>query len=243
MKILVALCVYNELPYLPVLIDYYTNQGCEMLFVDNMSTDGTYEYLVERGMKVSRLDTNESWNLIPLIAALDGAIKKEQPDWVVHTGADLYYSFDNTIKEEIMVAESEGYDQLAVRSYYMHNTGEVFRTPLQNNYLWGMYRQEFIMIGKFKEGFSLRADNITFAHPRIKPMNGWIFNYGGCKPAEEQEVKLQRRQKAWDEGLPIAVGWHHLEGKRRNWIWDKKDLIYIPDYPEVWNYLKKIIVR
>ena len=106
-----------------------------------------------------------------------------------------------------------------------------------------MYRQEFIMIGKFKEGFKLTADNITFVHPKIKPMNGWMFNYGGCKPAEEQEIKLKRRQKAWDEGLPIAVGWHHIEGSNNNWIWNKKNLVHIPDMPEVWKYLEKITVR
>ena len=242
MKILVGLCVYNERPYLPELIDYYTKQGCEFVFVDNYSTDGTYEYLMELGMKVTRIDTNEAWNLIPLVAALEKMIIDEAPDWVVFTGADLYYSFDHTIKEEIEVADLQGFDQMAVRCYYVHNTGEEFKTPLQNTYMWGMYRQEFIMVSKFKEGFTLTADNITFKHPKIKPMNGWMFNYGGCKPAHEQEIKLQRRQKAWDEGLPIAVGWHHLEGKKKNWTWSKEDFVYFPDMPEVWKYLEKIIL-
>ena len=39
--------VYNELKYLPHVVDYYKKNGCGVYIIDNYSNDGTYEWLIE----------------------------------------------------------------------------------------------------------------------------------------------------------------------------------------------------
>jgi len=242
MKILVALFVYNERPYLSSFINYYKSHGCELLFVDNCSTDGTYEYLLKRGIKVTQLDTKESFQLRLLQDELTIQIKKAKPDWVVYTGADLYYSFDDTITETIKKADQEGYNQIAVQCISAMNTGEEFKRPIQNTYFYGILQKELVMISKYEDGFFIIADSIKIPNPKVKVVPGIVINYGACKPIPEQKIKLQRRQKAWDEGMHKGWGTHYLSHETRQWCWTKGELIYFPD-SNIWKYLQKIITK
>ncbi len=236
-KIIVALFVYNELRYLPYFIDYYQKQGCELLFLDNISTDGTYEYLVERGMNVHCLDTNDSFDLRLLQRELGRLIAKENPDWVVYAGADLYYSFDRTIRETI---EDAGmFNQFRVQCILAYNTGEEPGLPLNKTYLYGTQWHNLVMISKYDKGFSLAADGILLSNSRIKNVEGIVINYGGCKPAEEREETYQRRAKAWHNGLNPSLGSHYRRERKRNWLRDKEELLYLPNTP-YWKYIEKI---
>jgi glycosyltransferase involved in cell wall biosynthesis len=242
MKISVCLFVYNERKYLPAFLDYYRRQGCDFIIIDNMSNDGTYEYLVKEKVNVSRLDTGGAFQLRLLQDALMKEIAKVKPDWVVYTGADLYYSFVKSIRETIMELHIAGYNQMKVQLASAMNTGEKMKKTLQNTYFYGIIQKDLIMISKYTDGFYIVADSIQLKAPKVRKVEGLVINYGACKPIREQRIKLQRRQKAWDEGMHKGWGTHYIEHEKRKWIWRKDELVYFPN-TEIWKYIQKIMVK
>lgn len=239
MKIVVALFVYNERRYLPYFMKYYTRQGCNFVVVDNYSTDGTYEYLKRMGANVVRCNTNDSFQLRTLQDALTEQIAKAKPEWVVYTGADLYYAFDASISRIIKQAHIEGYNQISVQCASAMNTGEEFHPDLVKTYHYGLFNKPLTMISRHMPGFYIIADELKIPKPNVKIVPGVMINYGACKPIEEQKIKLQRRQKAWDEGMHKGWGVHYLQHQERQWIWKKEELKYFPE-THIWKYIKRI---
>jgi hypothetical protein len=207
-----------------------------------MSNDGTYEYLLKEKITVSRLNTKESFQLRLLQDRLMVEIARKKPDWVVYTGADLYYSFDNSIRKTIETADAEGFNQIGVKCVSAMNTGEKLMFSLQNSFHYGIIQKELVMISKYVPGFHIIADSIKIPNPKVKSVSGIVINYGACKPLGEQKIKLKRRQKAWDEGMHKGWGTHYIEHKKRQWIWRKEELVHFPD-TEIWKYIQKIMVK
>lgn len=56
MKVLMICFVYNEIKYLPHSIDYYKKNNCDIYVIDNNSTDGTYEWLIENNIPCNRYE-------------------------------------------------------------------------------------------------------------------------------------------------------------------------------------------
>lgn len=225
MKILFTIFVYNELPYIADVVNYYKNQGCDIYIIDNYSNDGTYEWLLENNIKCSRFDTNESFDLSLLQKELERILHIEKPDWIVYGGADLYYVFDKKISDIIKLTDKEGFNQITVRCYSAVNTGETFKTPLYKTYFHGAYYRNLEMISKYSEDLVMNRDNIILPKINKKLVDGIMVNYGACKPIEEQKIKLKRRQKAWENGLAANVGKHFKKGSLVNWTWDKNDYL------------------
>lgn len=239
MRVLVTTFVYNEMKYIPFMVDYYKTQGVELFILDNYSDDGTYEWLVENNIPCDRVDTKESFDLRILQAALLKHIHRIKPDWVVYASADLYYIFDGTIKETVEQADREGFNILSVPCYGALNTGETFGVPLQDHFFTAMYWRNLNMICKYDKGMFMKGDKISLPNPKVKEVKGLMINYGACKPKEEMEVKLKRREKAWKNGLKKTTGQHFRKGKQRNWLYDKsegKDL----RYSDEWKYIQRI---
>lgn len=241
MKILVAAFAYNEIKYLPEMIKYYNDQDCELLILDNYSTDGTFDYLKASGVITRRVNTNDTFHLGLLQAALVNDLSKIKPDWVVYTGIDVYYSFPGTIREEIEKAGSKGFNMISVQHFAMCNTGEKFRLPLQNNFFYARKGGRLRMIAKYSKHFHFEGDSILIPDPCIYDSPGVLINYGNCKPKEEREESYARRQKAWAMGLYRIYGIHYEHGHVRNWLWDKSELIDIRT-TEYYQYMKKIII-
>ena len=243
MKIFACLFVYNERPYLPEFIEYYRSQGCDFVFVDNMSTDGTYEYLLKQRMRVVRFDTNGMFELPMLQKALIQEIHKVKPDWFIYTAADMYFIFDEPIKEMIWHADKQNYNYLLLKVLEVVNTGEKFALPMQNHFFYGVPQAKVrYMVAKYHPDFKIVADAISLPDQRPKMVNGVIVNYGACKPKEQSIEKLKRRRKAWENGMHKVWGGHYLDWEKRNWVWDKKECVYIPD-TEYWKYIQKIMVK
>jgi hypothetical protein len=240
MKILVAAFAYNERPYIPYMVEYYRNQGCDLLILDNYSNDGTYEWLVENNIPTSRVDTNESFFLSKLQAALMDEIAKINPDWVVNTGIDLYYFFKTTIREEIEKADSAGFNMIEAGLFSGYNTGEEFKLPFYKHYLYMQKGMQLQMIAKYLPGFRLEADSIKLPQMNVYVSDGILINYGMCKSKEERESTFARRKKAWELGLHKGWGVHYAPASQRQWIWKKEELIYMKECDK-WDLIKRHI--
>lgn len=241
MKILVSLHVYNELPYLEPFIKYYQNEGCDFCFIDNYSTDGTYEYLVENNFKVRRVDTNGSFNIPILQKELSNFVHEIKPDWIIYTGVDMYFIPSKSIKEIIIDAENINNNQISLIHVRAFNTGEQYKLPLQNTYFyikdWGRIDP---MISKYYDNLSFLADRIVINDKNILYDAGIHINYGDCKLSHERNNSLKRVIKAWNNGMNSNWCNHYITGNEKNWIWNKEDLIDIRT-TEYYNLIEKIL--
>ena len=222
MKILATAFCYNELPYIETWVKYYRSQGCELFVLDNLSNDGTYEWLIRNEIPCARIDTRESFHLTELQKALNKHIHRIKPDWVVYTGIDLFLITDDGLKQTIEKLDTQGFGKVPLMCFGALNTGEKFGMPLHKHFFNAGYWKDITLIGKYNKDFSLDGDNITNGYEEPQFTSGIMVNYGACKPAEEQEIKLKRREKAWAEGLRAGTGRHYRKGKAKNWIYSKE---------------------
>jgi len=225
MRILVAANCYNELPYIPYMVEYYRNQGCELLINDNYSTDGTYEWLMENRIPTVRTDTNESFLLQKLNLELTKAVQILKPDWVLYCGIDIYYFFPKGIKEEIMIAESKNCNLIEVNHCTAYNTGEDFQLPFYKNYFYVSLGRRLQMVAKFDNTLSFGPDALRVQSKRVHFSNGLLINYGMCKPPQEREETFNRRKKAWELGESKGHGVHYKPAHDKNWLWEKEKLL------------------
>ena len=240
MRILATCFVYNEKKYIDQWVKWYRSQGCQLFVLDNMSDDGTYEWLVANGVECARFDTGGAFHLHVLQRELNKHIVRIKPDWICYTGADLFIITNKTIKETIEYYHAKKVTQIKLPCYNVVNTGEKFSTPLQENYFRGGLYKDLSLLSKYEEGFTLCNDDIGLKNNITEKVKGIIINYGGCKPAKEQEEKFRRRNKAWNEGLPSNIGRHFKTGKSKDWVYDINSTIDLMD-SEAGQYIKKIL--
>jgi len=224
---------------IPSFVEYYRKQGCDIFILDNHSTDGTHEWLIENNVRTEICRTKGMFHLLKLQKGLVDEINRVKPDWVVYTGIDILYSFLWTIRKTIERADKNGFNMIGVQYYNMYNTGEPVAYPLHENYFYGRDLKRLYMISKYQEPFGFEADSIQIKGRKIFEAKGVLINYGNCKDAAEREDTFKRRKRAWDAGLDRNYGAHYVEGHNRNWIWPKEELIDIRE-TEDYKYIKKI---
>jgi len=239
MKVLAIAFVYNEMPFIERAIDYYKHQGCDLYVIDNMSTDGTWEWLQENNIPSHQFNTLNSFQLEWLQEEMIKTIHKIKPDWFLWFAPDLFHVFSSTIKETIEEVECLDYNQIVSDCYCVKNTGEEYALPLYEHYKYASINKRVLLCSKYSNELSILADRITIPYPEKAEM-GVILEYGGCKPVEYQEAKLKRRQKAWKMGTPKGHGTHYLEGKKKNWIYEKEGLIDIWQDENIIKYVHKL---
>lgn len=223
MKVLMIAFVYNEIRYLPHTIDYYKKNGCDIYIIDNYSTDGTYEWLIENKIQCHRVDTKESFDLRILSEEVISTINKIKPDWVLLGAADLYHIADIPLYDYIIKYDLLGFTQISMECLCALNTGELFNMPLSEHYYYALNNHYLTMITKYDETISLRGDTFYIKTPNIYiSTDGVSINYGACKPPEEQEVKLIRTKKAHENGMSKWWNTHYEKWKLVNWLYPKE---------------------
>ncbi len=214
--------VYNEIELIEKSVQYYRNNGCEVYVIDNMSNDGTWEWLQANNIPSSRCDTGGAFQLEWLQAELVRILHILKPDWFLWFAPDLFHVFDSPIKETIQRVDYSGHNQIYSLCYCFKNTGEERKGDLWDTYFHASKNNRVVLISKYFSEMSIIGDTIHIINPNIFE-TGLILEYGGCKSAEKQEEKLARRKRAWELGTPKNHGVHYLQGKENNWIYKKED--------------------
>jgi len=227
--ILVAATAYNEIKYIKHFVDFYRKQNCEVLILDNYSTDGTYEWLLKNNVKTGRVDTGGTFHLGMLQAALVDRINRIRPEWLVYCGIDLFYYFEGSIEDEIRKAKAKECQIIEVDHLDGYNTGEPFQMPFQNTYFYvKICKNPLQMIARWHPKFRFAGDRIFLSNEaKVHKSTGFVINYGMCKSREEREETYKRRIKAWEIGELRGHGTHYKPAHERQWIWDKKELLDI----------------
>ena len=220
--------VYNERDYLPHVYEFWKRQGISMYVIDNMSNDGTWEWLQLKNIPSHRFDTQDKFQLAWLQKELVRTLHVVKPDWIIYGAADLYYAFDKSIKEVIDQAESQGYNQVRTHCWFTCPTDtEKRKLPLIENYPYCEPFSDINMISKYDPNISFLGDHIQMPNAKALFVEGIIINTGNCKPIEIQEEKLARRKKAWESGMHKGWGVHYNTQKAKNWLYTKEELFDI----------------
>ena len=237
MKVLAITFMYNEAPYIKYWAKFYRENGCKLYVIDNCSTDNSEDEYKRLNIPYHKFDTDGSFHLTILQKEADRVIHEIKPDWVVYAGADLFHVMSKPI---IKVLEEVEGNQILLPCYAAHNTGEKFSENLPAVYHYWSLWANICMISKYDESFRLNTDDILIDNPHRVLVDGLSVNFGACKPIDEQKEKLERRRKAWEQGLNPRFGKHFVKGEKINWLREKEGLIDVLVSEEIY-YLARIL--
>jgi glycosyltransferase involved in cell wall biosynthesis len=180
--ILAVATAYNEIKYIKHFVNFYRKQNCEVLILDNYSTDGTYEWLLKNNVKTGRVDTGGTFHLGMLQAALVDRINRIRPEWLVYCGIDLFYYFEGSIEDEIRKAKAKECQIIEVDHLDGYNTGEPFQMPFQNTYFYvKICKNPLQMIARWHPKFRFAGDRIYLSNEaKVHKSTGFVINYGMC---------------------------------------------------------------
>lgn len=225
MRLLAIAFVYNEIDYLPTAVKYYQEQGCEIYVIDNCSDDGTWEWLQEQGIPSHQFDTKDSFRLEWLQQEMIRTLHKLKPDWFIRFDADLFHVFSRSIFETVDIVSKTIHTQIHSICYSFKNTGEKRKPgPLFNHYRYAYVNRNVVFCSKYHPEMRMEGDCIKIPEAFALPI-GAIYEYGGCKPNHLREVKLRRRQKAWELGEHPSHGSHYRVESQTDWITPKEGLV------------------
>lgn len=250
MKILMIDTCFNELMLLPYKYEHCLRNNIDIFIIDNMSDDGSSEYLKEKNIPHSFIDTNESFHLIQLQKELSKKIHELKPDWFIYgAGIDMFYEAQNGLRKEIEEADADGFTQIQMKLRQIPNIGEPIKkgNPFCNHTLIMQFTEykksdeycKRTFISKYCESINIIPTGIYRNNINIKE-TGIVFEMHACKTSTERMKTLQRRQKAWNDGLNNEFGWHYRAGAEHNFIFSKERCIDISQLPEEYELYKRL---
>ena len=225
MRTLCILTIYNEIEFLPFKLKYAEENDLDLYIIDNMSNDGSWEWLQDNNIKSHRFDTQGMFNLRALQDEITRTIHKEKPDWAIYNGCDLFPFVEGSLGKKLEQIDKEGYNVASIQCITFHNTGEEPGNPFETYFYFTSFRK-LNMIHKYDGYFRYSGDDVKIKSPtKLYELDGVMPNYGSPKSEKERNETYERRKKAWDNGVtPEGHGSHYRAGKKLGWIWNKNKL-------------------
>lgn len=214
----------------------------EPYIIDNMSDDGSWEYLQQQHIPSHRFDTGGSFHLEKLQEEIIKTTHKIKPDWVVYNGCDLFPVTLEPLADYLEKIDNLGYNVVTTPIVGLVNTGEVEASHLSPFHTYYYYTKEVYgkkHIHKYSKNYTYRGDKVYNKKEKLITLDGVAFEYGHSESAEERQKTLRRRQKAWKEGLPLWAGKHYLKSLRNDYIKERKKCRDIRN-GQYWKFLKKL---
>ena len=128
MKVLGLVHVYNERDIIEDFLDHMAKQQVPLIMVDNGSTDGTYEMIIENRSNIVLRHAQlkaPKFELVVLLRLLHAMAVQEKPDWLLLTDTDGFMEAPSgTLREAIDAQDREG------NNLIQFDTFEFWPTPL-----------------------------------------------------------------------------------------------------------------
>lgn len=229
MHILTILTTYNEIDYMPLKQKWCNNNDLDLYVIDNMSNDGTWDWLNDNNISCHQFDTNEEFHLEKLQQEIISTVHKIKPDWVYYNGADTFIQLkeEKTLQQYVKEQDEIGNNMLFVDLLNFCYTGEEHKNfdPF-NTFFYYKKVKPVRQLHKYIDGFYYLAD-LVHMPPKIGKKNeidGIMLNFGDTKLTEKRLETYKRRKLAWKNGLEKGHGDHYVKAKKHNWLWEKKAL-------------------
>ena len=188
-----------------------------------------------------QIDTKGAIDLRILQREIIKTTNRIKPDWVVYNGCDLFIFAEKAISHLCMDAEEQGDNIIGFPVIDICNTGEERIGNILGRYFW--YRDAIPMVSfvyKWQPGVKYKADNVIFKGRKHWFPPGVMINYGRTKTMTQRKVLLERRQKAWKNGLVHTSGRHYLREAAKGYKWTKEELQDIRK-SKYWQYIKDYV--
>ncbi len=238
MRTLCILTIYNEMEYLPYKLKYCKENDLDLYIIDNMSNDGSWEWLQKNNIKSHRFDTQGVFNLRALQDEIVRTIHEEKPDWIVYNGCDTFPLIDGSLGKKLEQINKNGYNIASIPCTTINNTGEVKGNPFETYFYYERLRN-LSTIHKYNKAFYYDGDTVKIGRVKVYNLDGIMLNYAGGKSKEERNETYARRQKAWDTGVtPKTHGVHYKSGNEIDWLWKKENLTDIRQ-TKYYKYIKQ----
>lgn len=237
LKALCILTIYNEIKFLPYKIAWARENGLDIYVIDNYSEDSSYEWLKYHNIPCHQIDTKDSFDLRILQNEIIKTTDWIKPDWIVYNGADLFIFANELIRDLCEKAENIGFNMIGFPMIDVCNTGEKGGHPFRTYFYYRHSRNLIAFIYKWELGIKYKADAVLMPGRKVLSPPGIMINYGRTKSKQERQILLERRQKAWDNGLDRTSGRHYLREQAKDWKWDISELKDLRN-SEYWKYIK-----
>lgn len=247
MKIAIFICCYNEIEYLPKVLEYYKRHNIDVFVADNYSTDGTWEWLEENDIDRYQFDTGEMFSVI-FQQSLRQKFAEEHPeyDWIIYGDADELIIAKYGLLQMIEDADKANKNVIRSHAIELHNTGEWRRGDPYDTYFF--YDIKYPDTGV--ERIFKNVDNVQYNGDFIFPEEGkeihqesgsYCLNYGNTKTIRQRERVYRRRKRAWDAGIePEDHGSHYRLNRETNFMRDREDLDDLREHPD-WEFIHEKI--
>lgn len=239
MKILFLTPCYNEILLLPYQKEHLDGNQIDLFVIDNMSNDGSSEWLVKNKIQHSKLDTNGAFDLRPIHAEMNKVLHEIKPDWVVYGACDMFYESEFGFRGMIEDADSNGFNQIETRTFDFTITGEKVKSgnPFKNYHTVRQYAISQILISKYDKDLKIVVDGFFHPSPNVKRNAGVSFEMHAAKTIEQRTELYRRREVAWENGLNRGYGVHYKADFENNYK-EKYPCCSISELPEFELYKK-----
>lgn len=231
MRILNVITCYNEIDYLPYVVEYYQDQGIDLYIIDNYSTDGTYEWALEHNIPCHRVDTKgiDYQNILQLVQL--AVIHFLKPDWVIFGGGDRYIVTPSMpLKALVKSCDDQGFNVIKCRRLDFCDTGEerIKAHPLKLFYHYietGGHSKQTICMHKYHSQNEYKGNLVQLENPKICKIEGYELSFEGTKPIQQREELYRRKQqRIKQEVLGVSqTSKPTIDLEKRKW--DKSDLL------------------
>jgi hypothetical protein len=245
MKIILFQCLYNELALLPYKLQYAKEQEFDAVYsLDNMSSDGSWEYLQANGCPGERFNTQGIFSLAKLNAQYTAAVHKLKPDWAVIAGMDMFYYVrrHRTLRSFIELADAQGFNTIdfahIFNFFYTGDENDHFDPRTQ--YFFYKDKVDLPIQLAFKYHADLEIDGERLAapnrqilqHDELVTLHYWLRSDW----RQRKEAELARRTLAWEKKMDLIYWGAHYKSlvERQPDTWPKSELKDIRD-TWIWN--------
>ena len=224
MNVLCILTIWNEKKYLPYKVQYCKENKLDLYVIDNMSDDGSWEWLEKHNIPSHRIDTQGAFNLPKLQKEIIKTVHKIKPDWVIYNGCDLFPITTEPLADYIEKMDKKGYNNITMNRIRLCNTGEKRgkKTPF-NTYYYFHNISKRNTIYKYHPTAKYKADTVNMKNIKNIKIPGAMLEYGDTKSPRDRNQVYKRRKKAWaNRSTPKSFGTHYVKGEQKKWKWNKK---------------------
>ena len=218
LRILWTFCIYNEIELLPYKIDYMHKNNIETFIFDNMSTDGSWEWLQQNNIPSQQFDSNGMFDLVLNMNLLQNKIHELSPDWAILSGADIFYVHlaHKNLRKAIESLDKDGYNAVnsgfrAFNFRFTESPEEISGKSKDPRLVYKYYTEDVVKdtcIAKYCPQLKIAGDHFIVPNQKTYQNKNLIFlHYCFRHDAKARKTEqYNRRKKAWDSGR-VPTGW------------------------------------
>lgn len=256
LKIFSVFCIFNEVELLPFKIDYLNKNEIDYYVFDNMSEDGSWEWLQENKIPSERFDSNGMFDLKRNRDLMHKKIHEVKPDWVMDIPPDTFFVHlkYNNLRDTIEHIDKENYNivNTGFPLFEFRYTGK--EEPGLDPRLSYFYYIDFLpntksrCIAKYSNDLSICDWTDYFMLPNKKVYGNADFallHYAIRHDGWERKTQeYERRKKAWEAEVSLKQWGVHFKEflSDENWVKSAEKLQDIRK-TNFWEHIKRSVVN